>query len=39
MLLCYTERYGNYVVFSLNPVLHFLHSESLEELDLKPSSK
>ncbi|KAI1287600.1 RB1-inducible coiled-coil protein 1 [Halotydeus destructor] len=36
ILLCFTERYNSYVVFSLNPVLHFLHNDSEGVLQLQP---
>ncbi|RWS26796.1 RB1-inducible coiled-coil protein 1-like protein [Leptotrombidium deliense] len=34
VLLCYDERYESYIVFTLNPVLHFVHTESVEALKL-----
>lgn len=32
VLLCFAPKYQSYVVFSLNPVLHFLHSDSASGL-------
>ncbi|XP_064486648.1 RB1-inducible coiled-coil protein 1-like isoform X1 [Ornithodoros turicata] len=36
VLLCYDEGHQNYVLFVLGPVLHFLHTECLETLGLRP---
>ncbi|XP_022248429.1 RB1-inducible coiled-coil protein 1-like isoform X2 [Limulus polyphemus] len=38
ILLCYDDRYQNYLAFYLGPVLHFLHTDSLDALGLKTMS-
>lgn len=36
VLIILDERHDNYVLFTVGPTLYFLHSESLNALDLKP---
>lgn len=36
VLIILDERHDNYVLFTVGPILYFLHSESLTALDLKP---
>ena len=38
MILCFDERYEHYVVFSLSTTLHFVHTDSLKDLDLVQST-
>ncbi|CAL1265908.1 unnamed protein product [Larinioides sclopetarius] len=35
VLLCYEERHENFAVFHFGPFVHFLHSDSLQALNLK----
>lgn len=37
VLIILDERHDNYVLFTVGPTLYFLHSESLNALDLKPA--
>lgn len=39
VLLCYDEGHQNYVLFVLGPVLHFLHTECLDTLGLRPGGR
>jgi len=34
VIICFNERHSNFVVFSVNPTLYFLHNNSLEPLGL-----
>ncbi|KAL8606379.1 hypothetical protein ACOMHN_020533 [Nucella lapillus] len=36
VLLCLDERHGQYVVFTLGNTLHFLHSDCIDSLGLRP---
>ncbi|KAA0704484.1 RB1-inducible coiled-coil protein 1 [Triplophysa tibetana] len=38
VLIILDERHDNYVLFTVGPILYFLHSESLTALDLKPAT-
>ncbi|XP_051969967.1 RB1-inducible coiled-coil protein 1-like isoform X2 [Xyrauchen texanus] len=38
VLIILDERHDNYVLFTVGPILYFLHSESLIALDLKPAT-
>jgi hypothetical protein len=37
VILCYDERHGHYVVFTLSATQHFLHADSLKEFDQQTS--
>lgn len=39
VLLCYDDRHEHYVVFNIGTTMHFLHSDCLEALGLKPDAR